>query len=154
MAQESDEAAGGAPLPGAEPSRTAPSAELSRRMSRLPRRDNARELTLRRLLHAGGLRYRVHYPLPGNRRRSIDVAFPRQQVAVFLDGCFWHSCPEHGVQPVTNAEWWRWKLATVRTRDADTNRLLSEQGWTVLRFWEHEDLLAVATAVKDEVRGS
>ena len=68
-------------------------------MSLARRRDTAPEVALRGTLHAAGLRYRVAYPVPGQRRRTIDVAFPRQKLAVFVDGCFWHGCPEHGTSP-------------------------------------------------------
>jgi len=93
---------------------------------------------LRRELHARGMRYRVGYPVPGNRRRSIDVAFVGIRLAVFVDGCFWHGCPAHATWPMTNAEWWENKIVTNRERDADTDRLLREHGWESLRLWEHE----------------
>lgn len=120
------------PHPGAS------SEAISRRMSRLARRDNAAEVAVRRLLFADGLRYRVALPVPGRPRRSIDIAFPRAKVAVFVDGCYWHGCPEHGTQPTSNAEWWRTKLAANRARDIDTTQHLEAIGWTVLRIWEHE----------------
>jgi len=100
------------------------------------------------MLHAAGLRYRVGLPVPGQRRRTIDVAFPRAQVAVFVDGCFWHGCPDHGTQPQSNSTWWATKLEANRTRDRDTDRLLAEAGWTVLRIWEHEDPAAATTRVR------
>ncbi|MBY9075947.1 very short patch repair endonuclease [Nocardioides sp. WL0053] len=117
-------------------------------MSRLARRHTKPEVALRRELHRRGLRFRVQLPVPGNRRRTIDIAFTRVKLAVFVDGCFWHGCPEHGVKPSTNPEWWRWKLARNQERDADTTRLLEEAGWTVLRLWEHEDVLASASTVE------
>lgn len=120
---------------------------ISRRMSRARRRDTAPELQLRSILHRSGLRYRVAYPLPGNRRRSIDIAFPRVRLAVFVDGCFWHGCPEHGTQPRSNETWWATKLAANRARDLDTNELLARAGWTVIRIWEHEDPALAATRV-------
>ena len=93
---------------------------------------------LRRELHARGMRYRVGYAVPGNRRRSIDIAFVGIRLAVFVDGCFWHGCPVHGTWPITNAEWWENKIVMNRARDADTDRLLREHGWESLRLWEHE----------------
>ena len=111
---------------------------VSARMAGLTRRDTAPEVAIRRLLHAQGLRYRVAYPVPGLRRRSIDIAFTRRKVAVFVDGCFWHGCPEHGTQPRANASWWMTKLAANRARDADTTARLVDQGWVVIRVWEHE----------------
>lgn len=107
-------------------------------MSRQRRRDTGPEVDLRRLLHARGLRYRVAWPIPGLRRRTVDIAFTRRRVAVFVDGCFWHSCPEHGTAPHANSAWWRDKLATNRERDRATDAHLASLGWTVIRVWEHE----------------
>ncbi|QCB92190.1 very short patch repair endonuclease [Cellulomonas shaoxiangyii] len=106
-------------------------------MSAAKRRDTGAEMALRRALHALGLRYRVAYPVPGQRRRTIDVAFTRSKVAVFVDGCFWHGCPEHGTMPRSNQEWWETKIGANRARDRDTDRVLGESGWTVVRIWEH-----------------
>lgn len=106
-------------------------------MSRHPRRDTEPELALRRALHAAGYRFRVCLPVPGMSRRSIDIAFTRKRIAVFVDGCFWHDCPEHGELPRANQEWWREKLSRNTERDAQTTSHLSAQGWTVLRLWEH-----------------
>lgn len=130
----------------------ASSPEVSRRMAVAPRRDTAPELALRRALHAAGLRYRVGLPVPGQRRRTIDVAFTRARVAVFVDGCFWHGCPEHGTQPQSNSAWWTTKLSANQARDRDTDRLLAEAGWTVLRIWEHEDPAAAVDRVRAVVR--
>lgn len=121
-------------------------------MSVAKRRDTHAEVALRRELHARGLRYRVAYPVPGQRRRTIDVAFPRASVAVFVDGCFWHGCPEHGTRPKSNSEWWRGKLAANRARDRDTDRVLDELGWTVIRVWEHERSVAAADRVETALR--
>ena len=130
----------------------ASSPELSERMSTFPRRDTAPELELRRELWRRGLRYRVDRPLDGKRRRRADLTFVGPKVVVFVDGCFWHGCPEHGTSPKANAEWWAEKLARNMARDADTDEYLSSQGWTVLRFWEHEDVLAAADQVERVVR--
>ena len=102
-------------------------------------RDTGPELALRRVLHARGLRYRVDHPLPFDRRRRADVAFTRARVAVFVDGCFWHGCPEHGSTPRANSAFWSAKIERNRARDADTTERLEGLGWTVLRFWEHEE---------------
>lgn len=126
-------------------------AEVSRRMSRLRRRDNERELSLRRALHAEGSRFRVTYPVPGLRRRTIDIAFTRRRVAVFLDGCFWHGCPLHGTDPRTNSAWWAQKIAANQARDRDTDRHLTELGWHVVRIWEHEELGLAAARVRAAV---
>lgn len=129
------------PHPGAS------SSGVSQRMSVAARRDTAPEVALRRALHATGRRFRVVYPVPGNRRRTIDIAFTRAKVAVFVDGCFWHGCPEHGTRPRANSDWWATKLAANRARDEDTDRLLREAGWRVIRVWEHEDVPAALERV-------
>jgi len=95
------------------------------------------------------MRYRVQLPVPGNRRRKIDIAFTRARVAIFVDGCFWHGCPEHGTRPATNREWWDWKLERNQDRDKDTDRLLADQGWRVIRVWEHEDPVDAAARIRD-----
>ncbi|MFI6424626.1 very short patch repair endonuclease [Promicromonospora sp. NPDC050880] len=128
------------------------STNVSARMSRARRRDTAPEIALRQELHARGLRYRVAFPVPGQRRRSIDVAFTRVRVAVFVDGCFWHGCPEHGTRPRSNSTWWREKLAANAARDADTNQALNALGWEVLRVWEHEPSTSAADLVEELVR--
>ena len=120
---------------GRGPAASSPEALL--RMRRQRRQDTKPELLLRSELHAEGLRYRVHHPLPGLRRRA-DVAFPKARVAVFVDGCFWHRCPQHGTQPGNNGEWWEAKLAGNVERDRDTDRQLAKMGWRVIRVWEHE----------------
>lgn len=72
-------------------------------------------------------------------RRRADIVFPRLKLAVFVDGCFWHGCPMHGTLPKkTNRAWWKAKIEGNQRRDEDTNRQLTDAGWTVLRFWEHE----------------
>lgn len=77
--------------------------------------------------------------MPGNRRRRIDIAFTRVKVAVFVDGCFWHGCPDHGTRPKANREWWDWKIRRNQERDLDTTKILEAQEWAVVRVWEHED---------------
>lgn len=114
------------------------SVAVSRRMSGARRRDTAAELALRRELHARGLRYRVNLRVPERARRTIDVAFTRAKVAVFVDGCFWHGCPEHETDPASNASWWQTKLDANRARDLDTTIHLEILGWSVVRVWEHE----------------
>ncbi|MFG3005738.1 very short patch repair endonuclease [Streptomyces calvus] len=121
-------------------------------MSRQASKDTGVELAVRRLLHAAGLRYRVEYPVPGMARRRLDVAFTRAKVAVLIDGCFWHGCPVHATQPKANAEWWRKKLDRNMARDRETTEHLIAQGWTVLRFWEHEAPEEVAAQVAAAVR--
>jgi DNA mismatch endonuclease (patch repair protein) len=116
------------------------------RMQRTKQRDTPAELQLRSALFRLGLRYRIDASLPGSRRRA-DVVFRKAKVAVFIDGCFWHGCPLHGTWPKSNAAWWRSKIQANKERDADTNDLLRRAGWTVLRFWSHEDMKGAANSV-------
>jgi DNA mismatch endonuclease (patch repair protein) len=114
-------------------------------------RDTRPERALRSALHARGMRYRVNArPLP-EVRRTADVVFPGQRIAVFLDGCFWHGCPEHHRPASKNSEFWSSKIEGTKARDADTDRQLSQQGWTVIRVWEHEDPNEAAERVGDVV---
>ena len=111
-------------------------------------RDTAPELAVRRLLHRMGLRYRVdRAPLPSLRRRA-DMVFGPAKVAVYVDGCFWHGCPQHGnPRPAANESYWVAKIAGNRLRDADTDARLRAAGWEVVRAWAHEDPSAVAARV-------
>ncbi|MEU9466456.1 very short patch repair endonuclease [Streptomyces avermitilis] len=120
-------------------------------MSKQLSKNTGVELAVRRLLHAAGMRYRVEYPVPGMPRRRIDVAFPGAKVAVLIDGCFWHGCPQHATQPKANADWWRTKLDRNMARDRETTEHLLAAGWTVLRFWEHMPAQEVAAAVRAAV---
>lgn len=120
-----------------EPARKTPDPTVGARFARAPRSGTAPELRLRKLLHAQGLRYRVNAPVVGLPRRRIDILFTRARLAVSVDGCFWHGCPDHWVEPKTNRDWWAWKIATNRARDADTDRLLAQLGYVSLRIWEH-----------------
>ncbi|MDI9902825.1 very short patch repair endonuclease [Rhodococcus sp. IEGM 1409] len=125
----------------------------SARMSAQRRRDTKPEIAVRRELHRRGLRYFVdRAPVKGVRRRA-DLVFPRRKVAVFVDGCFWHSCPQHATFPKNNAQWWTDKLAANVVRDRDTDARLAEQGWTVIRIWEHEDPLVAAERVQKALLG-
>lgn len=116
-------------------------------------RDTQPELAVRRILHARGLRYRVSVaPIPG-LRRTADLTFSREKVAVFLDGCFWHACPEHGRKAFSyNSNYWTTKLRANVDRDADTTARFEAAGWVVLRFWEHESPVDVADAIEERVR--
>lgn len=110
-------------------------------------RDTGPELAVRSELHRRGLRFYVdRAPLPGLRRRA-DILFPRRRVAVYIDGCYWHGCPEHGTWPKANAEWWRAKIEANRARDRDTDRHLADAGWVSIRAWEHEASSAIADRV-------
>jgi DNA mismatch endonuclease (patch repair protein) len=121
-------------------------------MAKQARKDTAPEVALRRLLHAAGLRFRVGLPVPGMPRRSIDIAFTRVKVAVFVDGCFWHSCPQHATKPAANDAWWARKLAGNVERDAATTAHLEAAGWRVIRVWEHEAPVEVAEELLRVVR--
>ena len=121
-------------------------------MERQRRRDTKPELEFRRAVWRLGLRYRVDIaPIPGTRRRA-DLVFPRAKVAVYVDGCFWHRCPEHSTIPKANRDWWIAKLQANVVRDRDTDRRLGEQGWKVFRLWEHEDALVAAERISHIVR--
>jgi DNA mismatch endonuclease (patch repair protein) len=114
-------------------------------------RDTKPERLIRSLIHAQGFRYRVAArPIP-NLRRTADVVFRPTKVAVFIDGCYWHGCPEHYVPPKTNPGYWSEKVAKNIARDRDTDQRLKEAGWTVLRFWEHESPVDCALKIADTV---
>ncbi len=114
------------------------SAAVSAAMRGNRKRDTGPELRLRSLLHIRGLRFRANRELivPGLRVRP-DIVFSRRRVAVFVDGCFWHSCPWHGTKPRVNRHYWLPKLKRVTARDRKVKRLLTRAGWTVIRLWEH-----------------
>lgn len=103
-------------------------------MSRIRGRNTKPEVLLRRYLWTMGLRYRLKSNLPG----KPDLVFPGARLAVFVDGCQWHSCPEHFVRPKSNQRFWDLKFAKNRGRDEKVNELLAAQGWKILRFWEHQ----------------
>ena len=112
------------------------------------------ELRLRQALHRLGRRFRVQYRVPGLPRRSVDIAFTRSKVAIMVDGCFWHVCPQHASWPKNNAQWWREKLAANVARDRETDRRLEELGWTVIRVWEHERTEAALEKVVAVIGGT
>ncbi|WP_211099822.1 very short patch repair endonuclease [Azospirillum brasilense] len=133
--------------------RVSPSShEASQRMARVRQKGTSAELNLRRVLHARGLRYRLHVPLLTKPRRVADIVFPAARVAVFVDGCFWHGCPEHASWPKSNAEFWREKIEANRLRDADTDQRLMALGWYVVRIWEHDDASDAANRIAELVR--
>lgn len=111
------------------------------------RRDTGPEMALRRELHRRGLRFRVdHAPVAGVPRRA-DIVFSRARVVVFVDGCFWHACPEHGNLPRANRDWWRRKLERNVARDRRTDEAFRQRGWHTVRIWEHETLDAAVDRV-------
>ena len=118
------------------------------RMSTQATRDTGPEMALRRELHGRGLRYRVNRRPDPTVRCTADIVFSRAKVAVFVDGCFWHRCPEHGTLPKANAQWWVAKLEGNAERDRRTDAELTRRGWLVLRFWEHTPTETAADEVE------
>ncbi|MFE8886861.1 very short patch repair endonuclease [Pseudarthrobacter enclensis] len=114
-------------------------------------RDTKPELAVRRAAHALGLRYRVAVQPVQGLRRTADMVFPRLKVAVFVDGCFWHGCPEHYKEPRSHVDYWREKIAGNRLRDRQTTGLLNREGWLALRYWAHEDPVSVAKQIAEVV---
>ena len=112
------------------------SRSVSEQMRRMPTKNSTPEIRLRRSLHALGLRYRLHRKeLPG----KPDIALGPSKIAVFVDGCYWHNCPEHGTIPKNNHEWWKEKFQRNRERDNRKDAQLKEMGWLPIHVWEHED---------------
>jgi DNA mismatch endonuclease (patch repair protein) len=117
------------------------------------RRDTTPEVRLRRALHKRGWRFRVDLRIPAaGRRPRPDIAFTRHKVAVFIDGCFWHGCPEHGSAPKTNRSYWGPKLRRNLERDLMDELALAATGWTVVRLWEHVDLEDALARVEDALQ--
>ena len=116
-------------------------------MAAIHSKNTVPEITLRRALWAKGLRFRVQYG-----KEKIDIAFPTKKVAVFVDGCFWHGCPEHATWPIHNADFWREKIEANRRRDRDTDNRLATAGWRVVHVWEHEDFAVAADKIERLVR--
>jgi DNA mismatch endonuclease, patch repair protein len=135
------------------PDRIPPSSDAATRRMKSTRRTGTRpELELLTRLRNLGLDPIVNAPIEGTRR-SVDLLFPAQRVAVFVDGCFWHGCPEHATSPKANGEEWRKKLASNGLRDRSTDQLLRERGWAVVRVWEHDVGDAAATSIGQMVAG-
>lgn len=116
-------------------------------------RDTLPELRLRSELHRRGLRFRVSRRPVAGVRRSADIVFAKHRLAVFVDGCFWHGCPEHYKAPKQNLDYWSSKIEGNQIRDANTAEQLAVAGWTVLRVWEHEPTAAAADRVQAVLRG-
>lgn len=117
-------------------------------MARFGRRDTAPELAVRRELHRRGRRFFVDRPVSTRCRVRPDLVFPRARVAVFVDGCFWHFCPDHTHLPKADAELWHRKLLANRQRDARNEAILVREGWRVVRGWEHDDPADTADRVE------
>jgi DNA mismatch endonuclease (patch repair protein) len=114
-------------------------------------RDTKPEQQIRSLLQRTGLRFRKHArPLKGLRCQA-DVLFPKEKVAVFIDGCFWHGCPQHGHAPRRNELYWADKIARNMARDQRNSEALDSAGWLALRYWEHEPPEKIASEIRDAV---
>ena len=120
-------------------------------MSQVRSKNTGIELSLRKSLWKRGLRYRIHYG-----PESIDIAFPSKRIAIFIDGCFWHGCPKHGTIPKTNRDYWQKKISDNNRRDRRKKTTLSNNGWKVLRVWQHEleNTDIIANKVTSLVRSS
>jgi DNA mismatch endonuclease (patch repair protein) len=129
----------------------ASSPEVARRMRNVRRRDTAPELRLRSELRRRGFRFRIDASVPFLVRHRADILVRPARVAVFVDGCFWHGCPLHGVLPKSNSAWWCVKLEGVRLCDRRTDAAYEANGWTVLRFWEHHNVDSAADVVQEAV---
>jgi DNA mismatch endonuclease (patch repair protein) len=116
-------------------------------MSLVKTRDTEPELALRRALHRRGFRYRVHVQPEPSVRSVADLVFRGPRLVVFVDGCFWHGCPDHATWPKANAAWWKAKIERNRVRDRDTDAALTAAGWVVERVWEHELVEAAVSRI-------
>jgi DNA mismatch endonuclease, patch repair protein len=122
------------------------------------RRDTGPERAVRTRLHALGMRYRVDLPIrTAGRPVRPDIVFTKQRICCFIDGCWWHGCPEHGRRRTSsNGEYWNAKIARNMERDTEQQRALERAGWTVIRSWEHEDpdhvTAVIAAAVESTSR--
>jgi DNA mismatch endonuclease, patch repair protein len=120
-------------------------------MSRIRGKDTTPELQLRRELWTRGVRYRLTSSLPGRP----DIVIPKARLAIFVDGCFWHGCPVHYRSPSTRQDFWERKILKNQERDVKVTRLLEDDGWTVLRLWEHEvgeNLVGICRRVAGVIR--
>lgn len=102
-------------------------------MSRIRSKDTGPEIALRKALWSQGFRYRIYYG-----KEKIDIAFPSKKIAIFIDGCFWHSCPQHSVIPKSNKQYWMPKLKANIERSSSKDKRLIENGWKIIHIWEHE----------------
>ena len=161
MPPSDDSADGGAPFersvvvaPGVRVPYPEPTSEAASAVGRANRRRDTRcEVALRSALHRRGLRFRKDHPIvAGDVRVRPDVVFTRAKVAVFVDGCFWHGCPDHCHLPKRNLDYWLPKLDANRARDERVTAALRSAGWRVVRVWEHEPPDAAAAAIATLVR--
>lgn len=114
--------------------------------------DTKPERRLRSILHRMGYRFRKDFPIAISPKRKCrpDIAFTRIKLAVFVDGCFWHCCPEHGHFPNNNREYWIDKLTGNQNRDINDTKGLELEGWAVLRIWEHVPLELAVSGVTEQ----
>jgi len=132
--------------------RPVPVSENSRAVMRANKsKDTKPERSIRSAVHARGFRYRVHTRPISSFRRTADMVFPASKVAVFVDGCFWHGCPEHYRPAKRNADFWNSKIEANKERDHATDRELDRQGWVVIRVWEHEPVEAAVDRIAEAV---
>lgn len=123
------------------------SPSVRQRMQRTQGRDNPFEKSVRSDLFKRGVRYRINYPIPSIRRVTYDIALPGWKTAIFLDGCFWHGCPNHPHSVKRNSDFWMEKIEQNRSRDARVDAHLADIGWIFLRFWEHERVAAIVETI-------
>ena len=109
--------------------------QRSYNMSQIRGKDTRPEVRLRKLLWSEGIRgYRIHYRLFG----KPDIVFTKKKIAIFIDGCFWHKCPVCYQEPETRKDFWIKKIQSNIDRDKKVDETLKNDGWTVIRIWEHE----------------
>ncbi|MDO3166658.1 very short patch repair endonuclease [Mycobacteroides abscessus subsp. abscessus] len=129
-----------------------PTPERSRNMAAIRRTDTQPERRLRSAIHARGLRFRKDYPIRASGRLiRPDIAFTKCKVAVFVDGCFWHGCPDHGRPPKSNVEYWNAKLSSNAARDTLQTSILQAHGWIVIRIWSHTDVSEAVEIIRKTV---
>ena len=138
----------GRATPGRPPAASSPHATATMRSNRS---DSRLEQALRRELHRRGLRFRKHVQPVQGLRCKPDILFTRARVAVFVDGCFWHRCPQHASDPVANGAWWAEKLQRNVARDRRNDAALRAAGWNVIRLWEHQAVDEMAEIVQRAV---
>jgi len=110
-------------------------AQRKHNMSSIRGKNTKPEIRLRKLLWSQGARgYRIHHSILG----KPDIVFTKKKIAIFIDGCFWHKCPVCFQEPETRKEFWKKKISSNVERDLKNTKKLQADGWTVLRFWEHE----------------
>lgn len=126
---------------------TPPSSAVRKRMQKQKTSGTACELAVRSILHRNGVRFRVDFKPIATMRTRVDIGWKNVKLAVFIDGCFWHKCPEHFTPPKSNSDWWQKKLESNFERDGRITQELTSHGWTVLRFWEHESPELIAQTI-------